>query len=239
MLQEILFSFDKLDYFLYFFYFVIIFIILNNFKIINTNNIIALVFTIFIMYMLIRKKIFYDYSNLEDINKDLIAVNIDKYKYLAHDISIVNQIVKLSSFVQINRVKFNTFVKHIDNFFYLYSISFNKNQNPTPIYDIAKEESKKALNNLVSFYIDIPIYQNLYRDRNFSRNKIIIDKTSIDESLDVFKNLLSKYLNEMEVNINSEWLKGDININSKPIYPDQPDPSVLGDKMYDNHFDIY
>ena len=35
MLQEILFSFDKLDYFLYFFYFIIIFIILNNFKIIN------------------------------------------------------------------------------------------------------------------------------------------------------------------------------------------------------------
>ncbi len=243
MIQEILFAFNKLDYFRYIFLFFILFIFIKNFDIINPNNIISIVFAGLIMYFLINRKVLQDYSKLNNINKDLISLNIDKYKNIAQEIEVINYLVKLQYLIKVNRVKFNSFMKHVDNFFYCYKISFNKNERPTTIYDIAKDESKISLNTLSSFYIDLDIYPNLNVDREFTRLKIHTDKADLEECIDKFKYIFTRYLNEMEVNINSDWLKGKINTHSKPVYPDEPDPSILNNSKlrldFDKHYDLY
>ena len=39
--------------------------------------------------------------------------------------------------------------------------------------------------------------------------------------------------------INKEWNKGNINIYSKPIYPDDPEPNSLESSQFSNIYNIY
>ena len=71
MYKEIYFSFNKNDYFKYLFISISIFLVLQNFSIINTGNIIALLITIAIVKLLVDKKVLDDYSKLENINRNL------------------------------------------------------------------------------------------------------------------------------------------------------------------------
>jgi hypothetical protein len=176
---------------------------------------------------------------MEQINNNLLTVNIDKYKNLAQDIDVINCIVKLTDLVKINRVKFNSFVKHVDNFFLLYKQSFCNDNSRHHIYQIAKNEAKDALNDITSFYIDIPSYRVSSDNKSVSATHIISQNQHLNGCIDSFKNIFSKYLNEMENNINADWLKGEININSMPIYPDEPDASIFGDPMFSKHYNIY
>jgi hypothetical protein len=43
----------------------------------------------------------------------------------------------------------------------------------------------------------------------------------------------------MEVAINKKWLEGDINIYTSPVYPDEIEPSILGDSQYSSHYNLY
>jgi hypothetical protein len=239
MIKEILYSFNKLDYFRYFFLFILLVIIIKNKNIVNSDNIISLIVAGIILYFFINKKILNDFSKMENINKDLIILNIDKYKNIGQDIDVINYLVKLQSLIKTNRIKFNSFMKHVDNFFYCFKISNNKNERPSTIYEIALDESKNALNILTSFYINIEVYPNLNKDREYRSRRIITDKVDLDECINKFQMIFSKYLNEMEYDINSEWLKGNINNYSKPIYPDEPDSSVFNNKFYDDKYDLY
>jgi len=239
MYREILYAFDKYDYFKYLVVTIIIFIVLQNFSIVNSTNIIAVVLTAFIVKMLVDRKVFSEFSKMENINANLVRVNIDKYKNIAQEIDVINNIVSLSPLAKKNRIKFNSFIKRIDNFFYVYGISKNINANNGELYGIAKDEAREALNILVSFYIDSEVYPKLDRDRNYDGNEVLADSANIDDGVDRLKNIFNKYLNEMEIAINREWNSGDVNIYSKPVYPDFPESSIIGDRNYDSHFSIY
>lgn len=239
MLKDIIISFNKLDYFKYLILFIIIFITFRQFEIINSANIYSILFTMMLMYYFLNQKILYDFSKMEQINNNLLSVNIDKYKNLAQDIDVINCIVKLTDLVKINRVKFNSFVKHVDNFFLLYKKSFCNQDSRYHIYQLAKYEAKGALNDLLSFNIDIPSYRASNINLKTLSTEIISYHPHLNECINSFKDIFSKYLNEMENDINNEWLKGNINVGSMPIYPDEPDASVFGDIMYSKHYDIY
>ena len=239
MLTDIIYSFNKQDYFKYLCISIIVFIFLNNLAIVNIANILPLVFTGIVIYFIMNKQILDDFSKMQTINNKLIRVNIDKYKYLAQESSVIDTLFSLMNLANFNRVKFDSFIKTVDNFFYLYTISSNKNLNPTHIYNLAKDQSKEALNNLTSFYIDLNAYPVLDKDQTISTGGLETENVNIQAGIDEFKNIFSKYLNEMEYNVNKKWLKGDINIYSSPIYPDEVGPSVLSDVMYSNRYTIY
>lgn len=239
MYRELLYAFDKYDYFKYLAITILLFIVLQNFSIVNSSNVIAVVLTAFIVKMLLDKKIFNEFSKMENINTNLVRVNIDKYKNIAQEIDVINNIVSLSPLAKKNRIKFNSLIKHIDNFFYIYRISKNINANNAELYGLAKDEARESLNILLSFYIDTEVYPRVVRDRTYNGNEVIAESANIDDGLDRLKNIFTKYLNEMELSINKQWNSGDINIYSKPIYPDAPDSSIIGDIKYNNHFSIY
>jgi hypothetical protein len=46
-------------------------------------------------------------------------------------------------------------------------------------------------------------------------------------------------MNRMEVSINKDWLDGNITIASKPIYPDEVEPTILDDTQYLANYNLY
>ena len=226
MLQEIYFSFSRIDYVYYMFLFVLIFSFIKKSDIINTQNVISLIITIFITYLLLTSKVSNDYSKMEYQNNKLRNIQIDKYPYLKEDIHIIDCIDKLQNLSLINRLKFNTILNCLDKFFRYYTMSKQYNLKPNDIYYSAKDNSKRALNALKSFVIENNKYPYFNNDRVISKDKFLSENNNITACRDVLKTRLSLYLNEMERKINDDWDKGNINVYSSPIYQDDEDGYV-------------
>ena len=171
MIKNILYSFNKRDYFYYFFIFIGLFILINKTDIINSTNIIHISASLFIFYLLLKNKINNDFSQMNLQNNKLKVINIDKYRYLKEDIYVVDCIIKLKHLSGINRIKFNEFMEYTNNFFKYYLASKSKNIKPTELYDSAKHYSNNALNTLLSFNIDLEQYQYLNDDRKLSEEE--------------------------------------------------------------------
>ncbi len=226
MLQEIYFSFSRIDYVYYMFLFVLIFSFIKKSDIINIQNVISLIITLFIAYLLLINKVSNDYSKMEYQNNKLRNIQIDKYPYLKEDIHIIDCIDKLQNLSLINRLKFNTMLNCLDKFFRYYTMSKQYNLKPNDIYYSAKDNSKRALNALKSFVIENNKYPYFNNDRVISKDKFLSENNNITACRDVLKNRLSLYLNEMERKINDDWDKGNINVYSSPIYQDDEEGYV-------------
>ena len=196
MLQEIYFSFSRIDYVYYMFLFVLIFSFIKKSDIINTQNVISLIITIFITYLLLTSKVSNDYSKMEYQNNKLRNIQIDKYPYLKEDIHIIDCIDKLQNLSLINRLKFNTILNCLDKFFRYYTMSKQYNLKPNDIYYSAKDNSKRALNALKSFVIENNKYPYFNNDRVISKDKFLSENNNITSCRDVLKTRLSLYLNE-------------------------------------------
>ena len=123
MIKDIEYAFNKKDYFTYFFIFVFIFILINKAEIFNTKNMISLLITLGILYLLLRKKINNEFSGMEKQNNKLKKINVDRYRFLMKDVQIIDCIIKLQSLAKIDRVKFNKFLTYSDRFFMYYEMS--------------------------------------------------------------------------------------------------------------------
>ena len=74
--------------------------------------------------------------------------------------------------------------------------------------------------------------------RVISTDKYLTENNNIVKCRNILKNRLGLYLNEMERNINDDWDKGNINIYSSPIYPDDED-GVVETKGLSKLYNIY
>jgi hypothetical protein len=239
MLKDVIYSFNKLDYFYYFFIGIGLFIILVNTNVFNIKNIIPLCITIAIMFFLFKKKLLQDYSKMESHNTKLKKIQINKYPHLKQDIHIIDCIHKLQNLSYLNRLQFNAFLQYTDNFFRYYELLQHHNLKPTDIYDSAKDNSIRALNALQSFAINMNKYPYLETDQNISKTRFISENNNIQHCRDIFKKRFSLYLTEMEHKINTEWDKGNINMYSRPIYPDDADSANTSDVLYSDIYNIY
>ena len=239
MIKDIIYSFNRSDYFYYVFTTLIIFIIVNKSGLVTIHNILAVLVTMGISYGLIHKKVLNDLSDMHRQNKKLKQVQISKYPYLKNDIHIIECIHKLQGLSYINRLKFNSILENINRFFKYYEMSMNLNLRPTDLYVSAKDNSNRALNALKSFVIDINKYPYLDSDRNISENDFISDNNNIYNCRELIKSRLSIYLTEMEQKINSDWDSGDVNIYSKPVYVDDPDGIARSDILHSDLYDLY
>lgn len=239
MLKDIIYSFNKLDYYYYFFITLLVFILLHNSNIFNSNNIVNVIITLAIIYFLIKKKILNDYSVMQSHNNKLKQIQIHKYPFIKQDIYIVDCIYKLLNLSYINRLVFNDILDYTNRFFRYYHLSKNTNLKPSNIYHSAKDHSIRVLNSIKSMNITLKNYPYLESNRTITNNKIIQDNSNIENCLNIFENRFSIYLTEMEYNINSDWTKGDINIYSEPIYPDDPEKHNLTDILNSDKYNLF
>ena len=143
MITDIIYSFNKKDYFKYFFITIMIFIFFNKIKVVDISNIFPLVITICIIYYMINNHILRNFSEMEKYNNKLKVVNVDKYKFVKKDVYIIDCIVKLENLSIVNRPKFNKFLNYTNKFFMYYEMSKAKNLRPSDNYNSAKDNAIK------------------------------------------------------------------------------------------------
>uniref|UniRef100_A0A6C0JI02 Uncharacterized protein n=1 Tax=viral metagenome TaxID=1070528 RepID=A0A6C0JI02_9ZZZZ len=238
MINDINYAFNKKDYFYYFFIGLIIFIFISKTSLFNFDNIIPFIITLGILYFLVKKKIIKDFSDMDLQNNKLKKINVDRYKYLRTDVYIIDAIIKLNNLSLINRTKFNQFLKYTDKFFMYYAMSKAKNLKPVNVYENAYDNSVRALNTLLSFQIELKNYGYLINDREISTEKNITINNNFDSSIEDIRKRFSLFLTEIEKKINKDWFKGEINIYSKPIYPDDVKNVSSSDILYSDKFNL-
>jgi len=239
MIKDIIYSFNKSDYFYYVFATLVIFVVINKSRLITMHNIVSLCITLVIIYSLVHRQLLNDMSAMYVQNNKLKQIQISKYPFLKNDIHVIECIHRLQSLSSINRIKFNTILHHINTFFKYYEMSKNRNLRPSDLYVSAKDNASRALNALKSFVIDMNKYPYLDSDRTISKNLFISDNNSVYSCREIIKSRLSIYLTEMEKKINNDWNNDNINIFSKPIYTDDPEAIMESDVLHSEFYDIY
>jgi hypothetical protein len=167
-------------------------------------------------------------------DEKLTMINITAYPDLNRDIDTINIFLEIKDLVLINRLKLTEAIRRTNNFYYLYDFVETEPIDKTQFYNLARNESKAALNALMSFHIDIDV---LPKDEYYG--EIYVTDEILRNSIEKLKKRFQLYLNRMEVYINKEWIDGDINIYSKPVYPDDVEGSILDDKQYSNRYNLY
>ena len=239
MITDIYYIFTKKDYFNYFFLTIFIYIFLQKTLIFSLRSLVPLIVTGLIIYFLIKNKTSKEFSDLDKQNNKLKKIQLYKYPYLDTDLFVVECINKLYSLTYINRLKFNTILECTNRFFKYYKMYQHTNLKPDNLYTSAKDNSKRVLNALKSFVIDIDKYPYLESDRNISKTKFITNNNYIYECGKQLESRFSIYLTEMEKKSNDKWQKGDINIYSSPIYPDDEEGFTESDILHSSKYSVY
>jgi hypothetical protein len=231
-ITDLKFALNKKDYFIYLLLFFIIYWIFS--QLFTENNLIFLIPTLFIMWFLLQNSVDKNFASMQKQNDKLEAININEYTNLNKDIDTIDIFLEIKDLVIINRLKLAEAIKRTDNFYYLYDFVFTQPIDKTQFYELALSESKAALNSLMSFHIDL---DTLPKD-DYNGIAYITDDM-IKSAVEKLKKRFQLYLNRMEVHINKKWIEGDINIYSKPVYPDDVGPSIYNDNQYSPHYNLY
>jgi hypothetical protein len=231
-LSNIEFAFNKKDYFILLLLFFILYWV---FSITFTmDNIIILVPTCLILYIYINKKINKNFASMQQQNDKLLALGIDKYPYLQKDIDTVDIFISIKDLILIDRLKFIDALHRTDVFYYFYENTMTNPQEFAKHYETARNEAKTALNVLMSYIIELDIVP-----KDEYTGTIYVTDSMVRNSVDKLKKRFQLYMNRMEVSINKDWLDGNITIDSKPIYPDEVEPTILDDKQYLANYNLY
>ena len=201
----------------------------------RTDIFVSLIVASIFMYIVYQQWIYTNYSTLEQLNNQLIQINIDKYPNLQTDLNVVRILLDLKPMMKVDRIKYTELVETIDAFFKSYNQLGNIHYEMSYIYTDCYDSARKALNILKNFVFNSPVYPKLKETREITSSHTFIIP-EIDTYGDILKQIFSKYLDEIEMKVNKEWKKGNINILSKPVVSDQPDGV---DPYRDDHYDIY
>jgi hypothetical protein len=231
-ITDLKFALNKKDYFIYLFLIFIIYWIFS--KTFTQNNLIFLIPTLLIMWFILQNGIDKRFATMQNQNDKLEAINISQYENLNKDIDTIDIFLEIKDLVLINRLKLAEAIKRTNNFFYIYDFVFTEPIDKTQFYELALNESKAALNAIMSFHIDL---DTLPKD-DYNGIAYVTDDM-IKSAVEKLKRRFQFFLNKMEVYINKKWIEGDINIYSKPVYPDDVSPSILDDTQYSANYNLY
>tara|TARA_Y100000389_G_C17321042_1_gene443054 strand:- start:41 stop:742 length:702 start_codon:yes stop_codon:yes gene_type:complete len=199
----------------------ILFVFINSYKENLSNSFLPLIITFFSFIIILNFKSDNNLSKMMIQDNKFKLINIKKFPNLNSDIEIVDIILELDNAPDINRYEFNKFVKYIDNFIKIIKESDKNTLQESEYYDLAYDESKKILNTLNSLIVSSQPVNLLKSKRKFNinyNNEII---KNISAKLEI---IFSNYLKKIEIDNNNNWFKEDINIYSKPIYPNETKP---------------
>ena len=235
MIKDFQYYYNKNSFFYYIFLSIIIFIYLRNSGLINYDNIISIIITGFLMYLILS------YHNSKKENSYQIMSSIyrnfdyDKYPNIKQDQEIIIILTSIKGLYDINPVEFRVLLRTINEFLYEYKRAFETNIYRDTSYSRIKNLATDILNILNSFSVNLK-YKNLeINDLDIDTKLIQTSINSYPQDLLDMQNWLSKKLTSVESIINDKWLNGKININSSPIYPDDLD----GIEYKSDNYNIY
>jgi len=235
MFKELQYYYNKNNTFHFIFLTISIFIFIRNTNIISYENIIPLIVTMMIMYILLN------IYNIKSENRNLkMAIiyknfNYDDYPDIKRDEDIILILSKIKGLYDINPVEFRLLLKSINEFLYEFERTKYNSIYKDTIYTKLRDLASNIMNILNSFSVNINYRNSEINDLEID-TKII--KTSVENypySINEMQIWLSRKLTKIEININDKWLNGKININSHPVYPDD----INGIEYKPDNYNIY
>ena len=224
ILTEYQYAFQKKESF-YLIFLVLFIYVLTSHTSFSFNHIIVFVPAAIVGYLYYTRTVDRNYTSMHVQNEKLKKIDVDAFPYLQEDIEVIDLLIQLENLFYINRLQYIEVFKRLNRFYQLYRDSKNESSSrPHELYQMAKENSKMAFNALLSFSIQVDS---------------VSERRSIERTIGELQKRCQLALNEMESAIQEKWNHGEIDINSQPIYPDEPEPSVMSDIQYSNHYNIY
>ena len=227
ILSEYQYAFQKKESF-YLLFLVILIYILTSKSSFSFNQIVFLFPAAIVGYIYYTRTVDKNFTSMHIQNEKLKKIDVDAYPYLQEDIEVIDLLIQLEDLFYINRLQYIEVFKRLNRFYQISSDFKNTSKDtatrPTDLYQMAKESSKMAFNALLSFAIQVDS---------------VSERRRIERAVEGLQRRCQLALNEMETSIQEKWNHGEINVNSQPIYPDEPEPSVLSDVQYSRHYNIY
>ena len=218
MIEILKFYLLKNDYFQFFFIGIIIYIFFQNTNVINFSNIIPILLTMGILYLLVYSYILKEKNNFNRNKEVLNNFNYKRYKYLDHDSDILLLLFNIKNTFNFNNIEYRKLLNSFNMFFYYYKLSIQSYiKNRKHIYQNCFLEADNILNII-----------NSYGTMSENNSKYVPLLNNIIYNI---KMILSRYLTLIEIKNNKEWINNK-NTYTNPIYPDEVRPyNPMNDKL--------
>ena len=221
MLNQIKYYFSKNDYFYYITISLFIFIFLDRSKLFNYDNILSLLVTITIVYLLLNKFINNKKIKFNMLNSEIYEkFNFKKYPFLNYDFNILRVLGNLESIYKVNKVEYKNLLRSCNDFFKYYHDFLKTLAYRKQIFDLAYQSSKDILNNINNMGI------------------CVIDDTKEDLLKKNFSNvtqILSRYLLKLKNINNLELLNKNLNTSDNFIHYSLEN----GYEVYNDNYNVY
>ena len=235
MFKEFQYYYNKHNIFQVVFLTLGIFIYTKNSSIINYENIIPLLVTCIIMYILLN---IYNIKS-QNLNRKMAVIyknfNYDDYPDIKRDQDIILILSNIKGLYDINPIEFRVLLRTINEFLYEFERARTINIYRDTVYSKLRDLSSKIMNILNSFSVNINYTNSEINDMEIDTRIIKTSVENYPESITEMQIWLSRKLTEIETDINNKWLNGKININSIPIYPDD----INGIEYKTNNYNVY
>ena len=152
MIEILKFYLLKNDYFQFFFIGIIIYIFFQNTNVINFSNIIPILLTMGILYLLVYSYILKEKNNFNRNKEVLNNFNYKRYKYLDHDSDILLLLFNIKNTFNFNNIEYRKLLNSFNMFFYYYKLSIQSYiKNRKHIYQNCFLEADNILNIINSY----------------------------------------------------------------------------------------
>jgi hypothetical protein len=157
-----------------------------------------------IITLVIISIIYYFYNkdvSIKNSYKNLIKPKISSEFKKDENNELTNIIYKIQTYYYYNPQTFEEIIKHLETFIILYKSVKLDNNIAGQYYDLMDDKRELILNNLRSFFINLPVYK---------------DQFNCNQALDDLEKILNKYLDEVNL-INKQNNYKEIHRDSKFI----------------------
>ncbi len=223
----------------------------------NQTSLLSLILILIIVYYLLS----FTNSNYQDsINqehKEESIINLKKYQFIQRHPNLLNVINNISVVMKFNRTTFNNILIKLDNFLFIHSIYSKNKESPEDINILNLFERKKLsfisndfyqdnrlslvdnailfyesiLNDLMSIYISIPLYNEVVDKKIETVYKSYFYQ--LKDILDIFIVEIKKINNSKNLNCYSKIY----NITYSDI--EDPQPNITNQYDFSPHWNIY
>lgn len=224
MITRLKYFFIKKNYFILLLVGILLYLYLDFTQLINYHNILSIISTIIILYIIVIFYINYQDTLFNKNAKISNKFNLQKYPNLNTDIDLLVCLSNMDYLYEINSIEYRNLLSSVDKFFYYYQNFFTTKNFKKQLYDNAYLESQNILNIINSYGITL-------NETDMSKINLA-GISNLINCLNKIKMILSKYLTYMEINNNEDWLNKRIDLYSNPVYPDEILPyEVNNDKL--------
>ena len=224
------------------------------------TSLLSLILVLIIVYYLLSFTNNDYQNNINKEQKDNSIIDLNKYQYLQQQPDLLNIINNISTIINFNKTIFNSILFRLDNFLLIYNIykGIEKSKSDINILNLSEKKNKKninfistnfyednrfnlvdnavlfyesILNDLMSIYISIPLYNDIIDKKIENEYKSCFNQ--LKSILDVFIEEIKKINNLSNINCYSKIYT----IDNPGI--ESPDPNPTEIDSFNFHWNLY